>query len=87
MSDHTINGAQQIARALDLLQQHATTPIPVRLSCRLGDAIVWRNVLDLIAEECRIDDDVIASAYYLLSRHHLHNVKRVPLTGMVEVMG
>ena len=86
MSDHTITGAQQIARALEILREHAVCNIPVHLSCRLGDPQVWRTVLDLIAEHCCIDDDVIAQAHYLLSRHHLPKVKRAPLTGIVGVI-
>lgn len=81
MTDHTPHGAQQIVRALDLLQAHSQTFIPNRLSCRLGDPIVWSTVLDLIAEECRIDDDVVARAHFLLSRHH---IRPAPLTGIAD---
>lgn len=84
MIDHTVTGAQQIERALDLLKAHAVQPIRPNLSQLLGNKDRWHVALDLIAEEARVDDDVVARAHYLLTRHHLRRF-RPALTGFAEV--
>lgn len=85
MTDHTPTGAQQIERALDILQQHAAIPIRQNHIQLLGDKDRWAVALDLIAEDCRIDEDVVARAQYLLTRHHLRWL-RPALTGIAEVL-
>lgn len=85
MQDHTPTGAQQIERALALLKAAANAPIRTSLIALLGDKDRWHVALDLIAEEARIDDDTVAMAHYVLTRHHLRWL-RPALTGIAEVL-